>query len=103
MVTLLSFAPKGGKLPAWPYATRSFNSVTGSKLMSSVSRYPADTRGKNAVPTSRPKRELWSKRPSTSTKIFSFQARSEEHTSELQSRPHLVCRLLLEKKKYTRS
>src|SRR5690554_7468899 len=27
------------------------------------------------------------------------QARSEEHTSELQSRPHLVCRLLLEKKK----
>src|SRR2546422_7667200 len=33
--------------------------------------------------------------------------RSEEHTSELQSRLHLVCRLLLEKKKkvqsYTRS
>src|SRR5690554_7776412 len=27
------------------------------------------------------------------------QGRSEEHTSELQSRPHLVCRLLLEKKK----
>src|SRR5690554_1508653 len=32
---------------------------------------------------------------------FSYKAmeRSEEHTSELQSRPHLVCRLLLEKKK----
>src|SRR5215813_15088410 len=28
-------------------------------------------------------------------------SRSEEHTSELQSRPHLVCRLLLEKKKKT--
>src|SRR3989442_9899289 len=28
--------------------------------------------------------------------------RSEEHTSELQSRPHLVCRLLLEKKKKTK-
>src|SRR3989442_10893472 len=27
------------------------------------------------------------------------QGRSEEHTSEIQSRPHLVCRLLLEKKK----
>src|SRR5215813_10230844 len=27
--------------------------------------------------------------------------RSEEHTSELQSRPHIVCRLLLEKKKKT--
>src|SRR3989442_253636 len=29
--------------------------------------------------------------------------RSEEHTSELQSRPHLVCRLLLEKKNVVRS
>src|SRR5215510_9239006 len=38
--------------------------------------------------------DLWS--PST----FHL-ARSEEHTSELQSRGHLVCRLLLEKKKTT--
>src|SRR2546429_2972463 len=30
-----------------------------------------------------------------------FSLRSEEHTSELQSRLHLVCRLLLEKKKKT--
>src|SRR5690554_7782199 len=30
---------------------------------------------------------------------FPREERSEEHTSELQSRPHLVCRLLLEKKK----
>src|SRR5687768_18018139 len=30
---------------------------------------------------------------------FGAAARSEEHTSELQSRLHLVCRLLLEKKK----
>src|SRR5258708_17703037 len=29
-----------------------------------------------------------------------FTTRSEEHTSELQSPDHLVCRLLLEKKKY---
>src|SRR5690554_7246733 len=29
--------------------------------------------------------------------LFSDEPRSEEHTSELQSRPHLVCRLLLEK------
>src|SRR3989442_9494720 len=34
---------------------------------------------------------------------FAFSRRSEEHTSELQSRPHLVCRLLLEKKKKRRS
>src|SRR3989442_3541497 len=35
------------------------------------------------------------KKPKKKKPIF----RSEEHTSELQSRPHLVCRLLLEKKK----
>src|SRR3712207_8984975 len=35
-------------------------------------------------------------RPET---IFASNTRSEEHTSELQSRQYLVCRLLLEKKK----
>src|SRR3989442_6305615 len=30
--------------------------------------------------------------------VARLRSRSEEHTSELQSRPHLVCRLLLEKK-----
>src|SRR5438309_8282894 len=40
--------------------------------------------------------------PSRTTKIFSPDpSRSEEHTSELQSQFHLVCRLLLEKKKKT--
>src|SRR5205809_6175755 len=34
--------------------------------------------------------------------IFTAQQRSEEHTSELQSRLQLVCRLLLEKKKLAR-
>src|SRR2546422_7614038 len=44
-------------------------------------------------------------RPHSETKIshmpriFVSECRSEEHTSELQSRLHLVCRLLLEKKK----
>src|SRR2546429_6669741 len=33
--------------------------------------------------------------------VRSKATRSEEHTSELQSRLHLVCRLLLEKKKHT--
>src|SRR5690554_7142047 len=36
---------------------------------------------------------------SCSTLATGARQRSEEHTSELQSRPHLVCRLLLEKKK----
>src|SRR2546429_2961455 len=35
------------------------------------------------------------------SQISAARARSEEHTSELQSRLHLVCRLLLEKKKNT--
>src|ERR1035438_12264 len=35
----------------------------------------------------------------TPNPIPAFQERSEEHTSELQSLRHLVCRLLLEKKK----
>src|SRR3989442_3686819 len=34
----------------------------------------------------------------TRTRITLTRKRSEEHTSELQSRPHLVCRLLLDKK-----
>src|SRR5436305_11145982 len=34
-----------------------------------------------------------------SSRATRYVQRSEEHTSDLQSRPHLVCRLLLEKKK----
>src|SRR2546422_5455891 len=44
----------------------------------------------------RPPRERDRSGPPTERRA---QARSEEHTSELQSRLHLVCRLLLEKKK----
>src|SRR5205807_4658232 len=43
---------------------------------------------------SRPTVQLWRKR---------VHERSEEHTSELQSPCNLVCRLLLEKKKYTQT
>src|SRR3989442_5887397 len=41
----------------------------------------------------------WSIRACCRTSATIRGSRSEEHTSELQSRPHLVCRLLLEKKK----
>src|SRR3712207_8067909 len=34
-------------------------------------------------------------------RVHGAERRSEEHTSELQSRQYLVCRLLLEKKKHT--
>src|SRR5205809_5186766 len=38
--------------------------------------------------------------PEAVAALISGKTRSEEHTSELQSRLHLVCRLLLEKKNY---
>src|SRR5687768_18312618 len=41
--------------------------------------------------------------PSAKHAMMSVPPRSEEHTSELQSRLHLVCRLLLEKKKKKKS
>src|SRR3712207_6948532 len=37
--------------------------------------------------------------PKRCDRVSSAHSRSEEHTSELQSRQYLVCRLLLEKKK----
>src|SRR5947199_3628858 len=37
--------------------------------------------------------------PDTDLRFVGYRTRSEEHTSELQSLRHLVCRLLLEKKK----
>src|SRR3712207_6856353 len=41
--------------------------------------------------------------PSEAKRLLQLIYRSEEHTSELQSRQYLVCRLLLEKKKYSTS
>src|SRR5690554_7268125 len=48
------------------------------------------------------RREAWAEAPAVFPVpggVIEVKTRSEEHTSELQSRPHLVCRLLLEKKK----
>src|SRR5947209_9942423 len=49
----------------------------------------------------------WPRRNSTTSRLkngppsrSAIRSRSEEHTSELQSRQYLVCRLLLEKKKF---
>src|SRR5258708_31121872 len=43
--------------------------------------------------------EVYGSMPSAAQSTGTCMARSEEHTSELQSPDHLVCRLLLEKKK----
>src|SRR3982750_821292 len=52
----------------------------------------------DALPISRPCRRR-AGRPSLPRRFLAALERSEEHTSELQSRSDLVCRLLLEKKK----
>src|SRR5438874_10559168 len=50
-------------------------------------------------PTTVKKTVVRKRRVRTRTTVFFTVVRSEEHTSELQSRRDLVCRLLLEKKK----
>src|SRR5207247_9515256 len=83
--------------PLFPYTTLFRSGVTRCCSPRSPSRSAAAPRrwgwdrphyGRAATP----RRRASSRRPSRNT-------RSEEHTSELQSRVDLVCRLLLEKKK----
>src|SRR2546422_2994781 len=72
----------------FPYTTlfRSHSRRSGSRCITcSAARTPAVFEGGSAAVN------------------MSGRARSEEHTSELQSRLHLVCRLLLEKKKKKRT
>src|SRR5687768_18011423 len=81
----------------FPYTTlfRSDNKISPTKLMD----HNEITDGKKV----RPGMWLYIPRPETEKRKhieYRLLARSEEHTSELQSRLHLVCRLLLEKKKY---
>src|SRR5687768_18283779 len=59
-------------------------------LFRSQWRYPLASTSRSSLPTA-----------CSSTSRSTRSRRSEEHTSELQSRLHLVCRLLLEKKKKT--
>src|SRR5690606_41495607 len=60
---------------------------------------PPCTSHRSPRPTRRP---CWTTRPTApSTRACGPDSRSEEHTSELQSRENLVCRLLLEKKNNT--
>src|SRR5256885_7380734 len=79
----------------FPYTTlfRSCAYARTSKLVPRSSVTPWRVRTRKGRPGSWRTTKYAS--PSSST------ARSEEHTSELQSPCNLVCRLLLEKKKYT--
>src|SRR5258708_20364119 len=65
--------------------------TTSSRILSRLSAQPWSTPPKSSASAARTGRE--------SLKTGDGLPRSEEHTSELQSPDHLVCRLLLEKKK----
>src|SRR5258708_30671780 len=66
-------------------------------LFRSASRH--DRARRPVRPRSTPGPSRTDSNPPSSALTVAVQARSEEHTSELQSPDHLVCRLLLEKKK----
>src|SRR5207244_11437697 len=72
------------------------SSGTPTAADSATAGWPTSTDSTSAGPSRLPATLIVSSdRPST----YQRPSRSEEHTSELQSPDHLVCRLLLEKKK----
>src|SRR5438876_5425050 len=73
----------------FPYTTLFRSSSSGRRPLSPVKSRPTGR------PTPRVTPAVRSAQASSSSSVL----RSEEHTSELQSPVHLVCRLLLEKKK----
>src|SRR3989442_10182000 len=90
----------------FPYTTlfRSVDIDTGrgqAKVLNcNLGRWPAENPGTTAAHEAGRLMGLvdrWT--PDEEDAFHAIGERSEEHTSELQSRPHLVCRLLLEKKK----
>src|SRR2546429_6276083 len=78
----------------FPYTTL-FRSDRAARAAASPRRSPV----LRASPSS-PRRGLAAGRGSNRGHATRHRVRSEEHTSELQSRLHLVCRLLLEKNKH---
>src|SRR2546429_2365705 len=78
----------GSHLDLWGRFTFASAALIPAASLAFIYRYPAQ----NGWPTSIVVRGV----------LWAAGIRSEEHTSELQSRLHLVCRLLLEKKKQTK-
>src|SRR5690606_40386277 len=85
--------------------TRQIPSTRHSTIRPAISRseFSGSTAAKYAAPASSVSRHSLTIHLNSLTLVASpilpFSLRSEEHTSELQSREKLVCRLLLEKKK----
>src|SRR5690606_41673783 len=94
-------------LPSFP-TRRSSDLVTRHQRARTQNRSAFDHRRKHVFTharhpfrPSRYRRHRDCRRPRLGGSSSRFRPRSEEHTSELQSRENLVCRLLLEKKKIT--
>src|SRR2546422_2845353 len=80
----------------FPYTTL-FRSLMGTGVGVRCQGRAVSSTASSACSTARP---FASQRTADAAEpLVAALARSEEHTSELQSRLHLVCRLLLEKKK----
>src|SRR2546422_5007587 len=88
----------------FPYTTlfRSQHRVHSHRSFS-TQRNPTDDGLNRAGEAATPPDTTSSRTTSAAASAVSSAVRSEEHTSELQSRLHLVCRLLLEKKTHTRT
>src|SRR2546421_8661622 len=69
-----------------------------STLFPYTTLFRSRTEPHSAVPCHARRSNAWSN--TSSSRAMRRSVRSEEHTSELQSRSDLVCRLLLEKKKH---
>src|SRR5207253_4754765 len=95
---MLSPAAKGETMNA---TRRELISMLPAVLIPSVLQEPATTAKEDAMPSAVYPFDELPVRTTNGTQIRAVLKgkRSEEHTSELQSRGHLVCRLLLEKKK----
>src|SRR5207247_10518271 len=97
--TLLSPLSLHDALPIWRYFCAAMASSCGLSALSIAGhRAPSATARRpplrhTARPRGPPREEALARH------VLGQSARSEEHTSELQSRVDLVCRLLLEKKK----
>src|SRR5262245_64691465 len=73
--------------------------ATGTKLRGFHSNSSSSTASRTEASGAANVADMPAAAPATSSVFRSALVRSEEHTSELQSLRHLVCRLLLEKKK----
>src|SRR5687768_17995918 len=90
---------KPGCAPKSRGNTRGTFRTTGDNCGRSAKTRPAVKKTRNKAATR--KAVLLNRHLNPARRHPCLQERSEEHTSELQSRLHLVCRLLLEKKKIT--